>query len=100
MRKITNKAREIYEATKSDCRNHVRNWGYNLETDGGFTGCSTEGCVYGRVHNDMKALLKSDTNHLVIDNKLGILSNEKAEFEAKVLTMLERTINNQYICGR
>ena len=53
MRKITNKARKIYEATKRDCRNHVRNWGYNLETDGGFTGCSTEECVYGRVYNDM-----------------------------------------------
>lgn len=100
MRKITNKAKNIYEATKRDCRQYVKNWGYNVETDGGFTGVSTEECVYRRVINDMKALLNSDLRRLTIDMKLGVLTNEKAEFEAKVLTMLERTINNQYICGR
>ena len=100
MRKITSKAKAIYESTKRECRTHIKNWGYNLETDGGFNRMSTEECVYGRVMNDMKALLKSDLSRLAVDMKLDILTNEQVEFEAKVLTMVEKTMKNQYISGR
>ena len=31
MRKITNKAKNIYEATKRDCRQDIKIWGYNIE---------------------------------------------------------------------
>lgn len=100
MRKITNKSREIYKATKSMCRRHIKDWGYDLEKDGGFNRVSTEECVYGRVMNDMKALLKSDLKTLEIDLKLQIGTKEQQELEEKTLIMLEKTLNNQYISGR
>jgi len=91
------KAERIYQDTKTMCRRHIQNWGYNLETDGGFNGMSHDTCVYTRTMNEMIKLLESDKKAIAIDEKLNISTPEKLKERKLTLIMLEKTMKNEYI---
>jgi len=100
------KAERIFKATYTEARLHVKKWGYNPETDRGFTevytGTETEDnpegeLVYRRTMNQLEALLKKEKDSLAHDIKLGFLSEERTELLKNALLMVERTLEDQYI---
>lgn len=93
MRKITEKAKRIYEDTKKQCLQHVIDWGYNEEKDGGLNRCATDERISKRVYNDMKIILKEERRELEIDLELGIVTDKIYDLHYKALSMLEKTIS-------
>ena len=101
----TDKAYRIYEETKMECRRHIEKWGYDPETDGGWSGGMLSPSnpkngelIYRRTMNVFEKLLESDKKHLETDSKLNILTKEQKTLKENTLIMLERTMKNQYIC--
>ena len=90
------KAERIYRDTKYECRKHVEDWGYNPETDGGFTGLiyKDSELVSTRTFNAIDVLLKRDERLLADCIELNIGTPDANEFKGKVLTMVRRTLRN------
>jgi len=88
------KAERIFEATRQDCRRHLKSW----PGDGsiGFNAVSTETeLVSQRTINDMRKVLDRKLKEIEISKKLNISTPEKLDFDEAVLRMVEVTINNE-----
>lgn len=97
-RKITNRAIQIFGATRYECKKHINAWGYNPETDGGFNSISTEttgsDVINTRLMNDLQALLEKDRKELELSKKYEIITEQQFNEKTLVLLMVEKTINN------
>ena len=94
MRQITKRAQEIYQETTTDCRIHIKNWGYNPETDGGFNSVTTEEPINTRLINDLKEIHKSKINLNEMNLRYKIIDQETYLTRINILIMVEKTIGN------
>lgn len=102
------KAERIYKQTYNETYRHVTDWGYDPETDGGWAGgwiTETEKnpdgeCIYQRTQNELKRMLERDSKELQYYEKHDIGEKEWRETRFKILLMMARTAQNQYISGK
>lgn len=93
------KAERIFNTTRYECKKHLEAWGYELNPNGtavGFNGlfCLDNETISIRTVNAVAVLLASKRKFLTLDQKLGVMTAEKAEKEAQVLNMVESTLNS------
>ena len=88
------KAERIYKATRFECKKHIEVWGYEENVGFNTVKYDDNETVCKRTLNDMKYYLERARKNLAIDIKLGVLTNEQAQLEEKILNMVEKTIEN------
>jgi hypothetical protein len=90
------KAERIYRDTKYQCRKYVETWGYDPETESGFTRLiyKDSESVSTRTVNAVDVLLKREKRLLEDDVKMKIGTPEENNFKEKVLMMVRGTLNN------
>lgn len=88
------KAERIFRNTKSECRHHIKTWGYEENVGFNTVIYNDNEYVCNRTLNEMRKHLERARKDLAIDKKLGILTNETAEIEEQILNMVEKTIEN------
>lgn len=95
MRKQT-KAERIFKDTYTECRLHVKRFGYEGY---GFTGMITKGdeLVYTRTANEIKRLIESEARSINFDRRLGFSTEEYLQLRTDALNMVRKTLENQYI---
>ncbi len=89
------KAMRIFEDTRRECQKHIKNWGYNPETDGGFNGLITDEVTYKRTTNEIEIILAKREKELDLMGKYDAMTADKIEIERLTLMMVRKTLANQ-----
>ena len=88
------KAERIFNDTKFECKQHIKNWGYEENCGFNTVNYNDNECICVRTLNDIRKHLERARKNLAIDIKLGILTSEAARLEEQTLNMVEKTIEN------
>lgn len=94
MRKET-KAERIFKDTYTECRIHVKTWGFERSKDGtaiGFNHLATEELTSTRTWNAIRKLIDSEKRNLEVYRKYGF--ENSYELKRFALEMVESTLNN------
>lgn len=89
------KAERIYRDTRSECKSHIKAWGYQEGT--GFTGLATreDDHICKRTLNAIQKLLDNDRAWLKVDRELGVSSEEEATEKEHLYNMIQATLDNE-----
>jgi hypothetical protein len=104
------KAERIFNACRWETKKHIEYWGYDAETDGGWSGGwasftvtdkNPDGeLIHQRTYNALDELLKRKETELRLDAKFDILTPERLKLEIKILQMMKKTAKNTYIADK
>lgn len=93
------KAERIYQATRSECRKHIENWGYKTNPDGSAIGfcsviCGDNESICTRTLNEVERILTNKRKAEELFFRAGIHDAERTETENQIFNMIETTIRN------
>ncbi len=95
-RKLT-KAERIFNDTYTECRIHIKDWGFERNPNGeaiGFNGMCTEEVMSNRTCNAIENLIRTEKKMLQFDHDLGT-ADDWTELCEHALEMVESTLENQ-----
>ena len=87
------KAEKIFNATYHDCKEHIETFGTDGK-DSGFNRLATEEIICTRTINALLKLLGAKRKSLELSLELGVISKDKYTIKARILDMVEATIEN------
>lgn len=93
------KAERIFLKTRSDCKQHIQDWGYQVNPDGSAIGFNSVSCrddefICIRTLNAMEKLLEDSRKHNERANSRGIIDATKYAANVQLYNMIETTIRN------
>lgn len=92
------KAEKIFKDTYYECRNHIRSFGVDRNSDRsvvGFNSFFTDLPVSIRTCNDVQKFIFSELKRLRMNDSLGIGSSESQALSYSALEMVQATLDNQ-----
>ena len=88
------KAERIFGETYTECRCHIKQYGYTENS--GFTSlfCKENEYVCKRTCNAIQKLIDSERHKVATDLELGVIAEERFEFLNNALNMVQKTLEN------